>query len=140
MGFTTCAWISPVCGIATEFRREKISCSSAGRNCAQREWPTLQSLYVSLVDRVDRSNSGLFSLRTRRVAYPAYWHCPHSIAEQGQCNGTVSVCLSVPFARCSSMQWVCCCGLGGQEISIDCCTAGAAATRNRRTALSSNCR
>jgi len=51
---------------------------------------------------------------------------------QGLCNGTMSVrpsdCLSVPsIARCSSVRRVCCCGPGGQEISIDCCTADAAA-------------
>ena len=40
-----------------------------------------------------------------------------------------SVCLSIPFARCSSVRRVCCCGPGGWEISIDCCTAGAAAAR-----------
>ena len=35
--------------------------------------------------------------------------------------GRPSVCLAVPsFGR-----RVCCCGPGGQEISIDCCTAGA---------------
>ena len=32
-----------------------------------------------------------------------------------------SVRLSVPFAHCSSVRRVCCCGPGGQEISIDCC-------------------
>jgi len=38
----------------------------------------------------------------------------------------LSVCasarLSVPFARRSSVHRVCCCGPGGQEISIDCCS------------------
>jgi len=57
------------------------------------------------------------------------WHCSHNIW-QGLCNGTVSVhpsvCLSVPAINCcSSMRRVCCCGSGGQEISIDCGTAGA---------------
>lgn len=33
-------------------------------------------------------------------------------AEQGLCNGTMSVRPSVTFARCSSMWWVCCCGSG----------------------------
>ena len=32
-----------------------------------------------------------------------------------------SVRLSVPFAHCSSVRRVCCCGPGGEEISIDCC-------------------
>jgi len=36
-----------------------------------------------------------------------------------------SVCLSVPLARCSNVRRVCCCAPGGQEISIDCYTAGA---------------
>ena len=50
--------------------------------------------------------------------------------EQGLCHDAVSVrlsvCLSVPaIDGCSSMRCVCCCGPGGQEISIDCCTAGA---------------
>ena len=57
------------------------------------------------------------------------WHCSHNMW-QGLCNGTVSVhpsvCLSVPAINfCSSMRRVCCCGSGGQEISIDCGTAGA---------------
>ena len=34
---------------------------------------------------------------------------------------------SDPFASCSNMQWVCCCGPSGQEISIDCCTTGTVA-------------
>ena len=41
-------------------------------------------------------------------------------AKQGLCIGPASVCPSVP----SSLR-VCCCAPGGQEISIDCCTAGA---------------
>ena len=47
---------------------------------------------------------------------------------QDLCNSTmsVSVCLSirlsVPYACCSSVWWVCCCGPHGQEILIDCCT------------------
>ena len=36
-----------------------------------------------------------------------------------------SVRLSVPFARCSRVRRVCCCGPDGLEISIDCCTVGA---------------
>ena len=37
-----------------------------------------------------------------------------------------SVCLSVPsFGRRLQLRRVCCCGPGGLEISIDCCTAGA---------------
>jgi len=36
-----------------------------------------------------------------------------------------SVGLSVrPITR-PPLQWVCCCGPGGQETSIDCCTTGA---------------
>jgi len=38
-----------------------------------------------------------------------------------------SVCPSVSCARCHSVRRVCCCEPGGQEISIDCCTSGAAA-------------
>jgi len=38
----------------------------------------------------------------------------------------LSVCLSVPsFDRRTPLQRVCCCGLGGQETSIRCCTTGA---------------
>jgi len=40
------------------------------------------------------------------------WLCSHSML-QVLCNGTVSVCLSVPSTR-----WVCCSGSGRQEISI----------------------
>ena len=40
--------------------------------------------------------------------------------------------LSVPaFARRTLLLWVCCCAPGGQEISIDCCTAGAQQLRRR---------
>jgi len=47
---------------------------------------------------------------------------------QGLCNGTVSVRPSVGLSdpaidRCNSVRRVCCCGPGGQETSIDCCTA-----------------
>jgi len=49
---------------------------------------------------------------------------------QGLCNGMLSVRLSARLSvpsidRCSSVRQVCCCGPGGQEIAIDCCTAGA---------------
>jgi len=36
-----------------------------------------------------------------------------------------SVRSSVPYGRRSPRLRVCCCGPGGQEISIHCCTAGA---------------
>ena len=50
---------------------------------------------------------------------------------QGLCNGMVSVRLSASLSvpaidRCSSVRRVCCRGPGGQEISIDCCTAATA--------------
>jgi len=35
-----------------------------------------------------------------------------------------SVYLSVPYARRTPLRRVCCCGPGGQEISIDCCATG----------------
>ena len=53
---------------------------------------------------------------------------PAQYAEQGLCNGRasvrpsvrLSVCLSVPaIDHCNSVRRVCCCGPGGQEISID---------------------
>ena len=48
---------------------------------------------------------------------------PAKYLEQGLCNGMLSVCLSVPFACCSSMRSVCCSGPCGQAILIDCCPA-----------------
>jgi len=36
----------------------------------------------------------------------------------------LSVCPSVPFARRTPLLQVCCCGPGGQEISIDCFSSG----------------
>jgi len=42
---------------------------------------------------------------------------------QGLCYGTVSVRLSVPFARYISVRRVCCCESRRQTIAIDCCTA-----------------
>ena len=52
-----------------------------------------------------------------------------------------SVCLyGLAIVNCSSVRRVCCCGPGGQEVSIDCCTAGARQQRRRSsTALSSKC-
>ena len=46
-------------------------------------------------------------------------------AESMKLSGVrLSVCPSVPsFGRRTPLQWVCSCGPGGQEISIDCCTA-----------------
>jgi len=44
-------------------------------------------------------------------------------AEQGLCNGIMSVRLSVTFASRTPLLRVCCCGPGKQEISIDCCQA-----------------
>ena len=43
--------------------------------------------------------------------------------EQGLCNGTLSICLSVRFALCTPLLWVCCCGPSEQEILIVCCLA-----------------
>ena len=40
--------------------------------------------------------------------------------------GCPSICLIVPsFGGCMPLLWFCCCWPGGQEILIDCCTAGA---------------
>jgi len=59
-----------------------------------------------------------------------YWHCPHIgyarskvYASVGRLSARLSVvcCLSVPSGRRTPLR-VCCCGPGGQEISIDCCT------------------
>ena len=55
---------------------------------------------------------------------------PPWLRQWGLRNGTVSVRLSVPFICCSSLRRVCCCGPDGYEISIDYCTAGAAAARH----------
>jgi len=51
------------------------------------------------------------------LALPTYY------SKQGLCNGTVSICLSGPTVENPLLQ-VCCCGPGGHEILIDCCTAG----------------
>ena len=60
---------------------------------------------------------------------------------QDLCNGTVSIRPSVSSSyRPLHLQRVCCCGPGGQEISIDCCTAGARQQpRRSSTAASSKC-
>ena len=62
------------------------------------------------------------SVRYSSVCLLVYWHCPHimriRLYETARC---LSVCLSQhgPTAANPLLQ-VCCCGLGGQEISIDC--------------------
>jgi len=74
------------------------------------------------------------------TVFPVSTACRHYSrgTRQGLCNGTVSVRLSIQaINRCSSVQRVCCCGFGGQEISIDCCTAGAAAARRSAANASS---
>ena len=63
------------------------------------------------------------------------WLCSHSML-QVLCNGTVSVCLSVPSTR-----WVCCSGSGRQEISIIsggcwCCSS----TAHSKPSFSSKCK
>jgi len=35
-----------------------------------------------------------------------------------------SVCVSVPSDICTPLLQICCCGPGGQELSIDCCSSG----------------
>ena len=61
-------------------------------------------------------------------------------AEQDLRNGRASVCRSVPsFVRHNPLLQVCCCAPGEEEISIDCCTAGAQHQRRRGTAFSSKC-
>ena len=53
---------------------------------------------------------------------------------QGLRNFTVSVQLSVPFAHCSSVRRVCCCGPGGQDINRSRRPPGAAAAALRSAA------
>ena len=57
---------------------------------------------------------------------PFYWHCPHSmrIRLMKRYGVRPSVRLSVPFARCSNVRRVCCCGPGWSETSTDCCSSG----------------
>ena len=64
-----------------------------------------------------------------------YWHCPHSMRSKVyetvgrpsvRLSACLPVCLSVPSCgRRTPLLRVCCCGPGGQEISITCCTTGA---------------
>jgi len=65
---------------------------------------------------------------TKKVGTLTVTHyCWQSMRSMAVCDG-LSVCLSVPsFVRRTPLLRVCCCAPGGQEKSIDCCTAGAAA-------------
>jgi len=58
------------------------------------------------------------------------------------CNGLVSVCssicLSIPSVARRTPR-VCCWAPNGQQMSIDCCAAGAQRQRRRSTTLSSRC-
>ena len=55
-----------------------------------------------------------------------------------RCPSSPSICLSVcppvPSGHCTPLPRICCCGTGGQEISIDCCTAVGAAVSSSRGA------
>ena len=72
-----------------------------------------------------------------------YWHCSHSMGSRVYETLGASVCLfvctSVPsFGRCTPLWRVCCCRLGGQEMSID--SGGVGCSRRRSMALSSKCK
>ena len=58
----------------------------------------------------------------RWTSYGCYWHCPHSMLEQGRCNGQASVRLSVPSIDSSNCGWrVCCWAPCGQKLSMASC-------------------
>ena len=78
--------------------------------------------------------------RTLLILILLVFDCLHSM--QSRVSETVerpSVCLSVPPIIRPPLRWVCCCAAGRQEISIDCCTAGAQQQLRRSTMLSSKC-
>jgi len=56
-----------------------------------------------------------------------WWHCPHSMRSRVyETVRSPHVCLyQQVHTAANPLLQVCCCGPGGQEISIDCCTAGA---------------
>jgi len=63
-----------------------------------------------------------------QLLHASYWHYLHSYyADQGR-NGAMSVRMSVCSilpTHTAPILRVCCCGPGGQPMSIYCCTAGA---------------
>ena len=68
------------------------------------------------------------SLFTTWFSVKIYWHCSHVCSRVYVMMWCLSI--SVPAIDCcSSMRPVCCCVSSGQEISIDCWTAGAAAAK-----------
>jgi len=60
-------------------------------------------------------------LKTRKLWFP------HCMDQSTLVNTSTSYCWQDTARRVchTPMQQICCCGPGGQEISIDCCTAGA---------------
>jgi len=66
--------------------------------------------------------TGSVSLQKWSSTFTSYWRDFTSM-RQSLCNGTVSVrlvCLSaISVDRCMPLRRVCCCGPGGQEISVD---------------------
>jgi len=56
--------------------------------------------------------------------------CLPPVMRHGQCNDTVSVCLTVCLSH-FVLRRVCCCGPGGRAMSIDCCTARLCSRRGR---------
>ena len=56
--------------------------------------------------------------------------CRPHVMRHGQCNDTVSVCLTVCMSH-FVLRRVCCCGPGGRAMSIDCCTARLCSRRGR---------
>ena len=111
------------------------------------EWRTVRSLESKILTRIARHGiaprlfvrpfvciSPVLLCPVTPLLITNYWHCSRSV-QQSLCNGTVSVRLSVRLSiqsvdRCLPLRRVCCCGNGGQKISVD----------RSSTALSSKCK
>ena len=102
-------------------RMTTATCSVRRSNCTARECGASWLTAIGL-----RANAPLnFSIAVKRVRRLHYWNRSNvcEAVEQGLCNGRESV--SPSFACRTSRLRVCFCAPSRQEISIDCCTAGA---------------
>ena len=88
---------------------------------------------VLLIHRIDRSHVVYTHYAHWRIscsemlfAFTCWWSVSVTYTARILCGGGLWNCrASVRLSVCPIIRRVCCCGPGGQEISIDCCTAGA---------------
>ena len=76
-----------------------------------------------------------FSIAVFYISNHIYRHCSHSMRSRVYETIGRPSCVCLSHHSAAARRW--CCGPGGQEISIDCCTAGSTAAYANSVTLSS---